>query len=348
MDIAEEIQLKLSENDKVRMVKQRSVNPAAYEPYLRGRFEMYKLTEEGMRRGIEYFEKALAIDPGDARYSSGLADAYVLLVQVAGAVPVQEGMAKAGQYARRALAADENSAEAHTSMAAALFFGDWNRKEAERHLRRAIQINPGYAVAHLMYSSVLCSEGRMSEATAQDRLALELDPLSIIINWHAIGRLCEARRFDDALAIANRALALDPASGAIQSQIFHIYENTGDSTAALDVLEKYLPESEGGKERVAVIRRATAASGRAGYWRATLDYQLAGKRVSPMPETTIAMLFAQVGDNDHAMEYLERAYQKHSGDLLYLGVEPYFDPMRGDPRFQALIRRVDAASAEAG
>jgi len=127
MDIAAEIQLKLSENDKVRMAKQRPINPAAYEPYLLGRFEMYKLTEDGMRRGIAYFEKSLALDPGDPRYSSGLADAYVLLVQVAGVVPVREGMAKAKEYARRALAEDENSAEAHTSMAAALFFGDWNR-----------------------------------------------------------------------------------------------------------------------------------------------------------------------------------------------------------------------------
>jgi serine/threonine protein kinase/tetratricopeptide (TPR) repeat protein len=338
--IAQEIQLKLSENAKVRLERQRPIDPEAYELYLRGRYELNKLTEDGMRRGIEHFEKALALDPGDARYSSGLADAYVVLVQVAGSVPIREGMAKAQQYARRALAADENSAEAHTSMAAALFFGDWNKAEAERHLLRAVEINPGYAMAHVVYSSVLCSQGRMSESTVQDHLALELDPLSTIVNWHAIGRLCEARRFDDALAQANRALALDPNSTVIQGTLFHIYEAKGDYPSALNVLEKYLPESEGGKDRVAVMRRAYAASGKAGYWRATLDYQLAAKTGAPMSETALAMLYAQLGDHDHAMEFLERAYAKRSGDMLYLGVEPYLDPLRGDPRFQALLRRI--------
>jgi adenylate cyclase len=231
-------------------------------------------------------------------------------------------------------------------MAAALFFGEWNRKEAERHLRRAIEINPGYAVAHIVYSSVLCSQGRMSEATEHDHLALELDPLSVIINWHAIGRLCEARRYDDALVLANRTLAIDPNAEPIQGALFHIYELKGDYLGALNVLEKYMPENVGGKERVAAVRRAYAASGKAGYWRATLDYQLAGKNVAPMPETEVAMLYSQVGDFDHAMELLEAAYEKHSGDLLYLGVEPYFDPMRSDPRFQALVRRVDTQTVD--
>jgi len=202
-------------------------------------------------------------------------------------------------------------------------------------------------VAHVVYSSVLCSEGRMSEATAHDRQALELDPLSTLINWHAIGRLCEARRYDDALALANRALTIDPGSEAIRSQVFHVYEVKGDYARAIDVLDKYLPETEGGRERVAAMRRAYAASGRAGYWRATLDYVLSGKKGASMSETATAMLYAQVGDFDHAMELLERAYEQHSGDLLYLGVEPYFDPMRSDPRFQALMHRVDSQTVDA-
>jgi len=339
-DIAQEIQLQLSANAKVRLENRRPINPEAYELYLRGRYELYKLSEDGMRRGIEYFEKALALDPGDARYSSGLADAYVILVQVAERIPVGEGMAKVRQYARRALAADQNSAEAHTSMAAALFFGDWNWQEAEQHLRRAIEINPGYPAAHLMYSTILCSLGRMTEAIAQDHLALELDPLSTIINWNAIGTLTLARRYDDALAQADRALALDPNSAKIHSALVHVHELKGDYLGVLDLYEKYLPENEGGKNRVAVARRAYAASGKTGFWRAMLDYSLAKNTGAPVPEVGFAKTYAQLGDVDRAMEFLERAYAKRSGDLLYINVEPQYDPLRGDPRFQALLRRI--------
>jgi len=339
-DIAHEIGIKVSANAKALLENRRPINPKAYELYLRGRFELYKLSPEGMRKGIEYFEQALALDPGDAHYSSGLADAYVILVQVAEAVPVKEGMAKVQEYARRALAADENSAEAHTSMAAALFFGDWNWKAAEQHLRRAIEINPGYPVAHLMYSTILCSLGRMREAIAQDHLALELDPLSTIINWNAIGTLTLARRYDEALIQGNRALALDSTSVKIQGALIHIYEVKGDYAGLLDLHEKYLPESEGGKDRVAAARRAYAASGKAGFWRAMLDYSLASDAAAPGRNVGFAKFYAQLGDADRAIEFLERAYAKREGDLLYINVEPQYDPVRRDPRFQALLRRI--------
>ena len=339
-DIAREIRLQVSPTVKARLENARPINPEAYELYLRGRYEWNKVTEEGMRKGIEYFEKALALDPGDARYSSGLADAYVVLVQVTGTLSTREGMAKVQEYARRALAADANSAEAHTSMAAALFFGDWKWKEAEQHLRRAIAINPGYPVAHLVYSALLISRGRSDEALEQDRLALELDPLSTIINWNAIGTLCQSRRYDDAMVQAHRALALDPGSPVIHGSLVHVCELKGDFPGALDLLEKYLPESEGGKARVAATRRAYAESGQAGYWRANLDYWLSRRNDAPASEAGFAMLYAQLGDHDRAIEFLERAYAKRSGDMLYIGVEPHFDPLRSDPRFQALVRRV--------
>jgi len=339
-DIAHEIGIKVSANATAFLENRRPIHPKAYELYLRGRFELYKLSPEGLRKAIEYFEQALALDPGDARYSSGLADAYVILVQVAEALPVKEGMVKVQEYARRALTADQNSAEAHTSMAAAQFFGEWNWKAAELHLRRAIEINPGYAVAHLMYSTILCSLGRMTEAIAQDHVALELDPLSTIINWNAIGTLTLARRYDEALIQAHRALALDSTSVKIHGALIHIHELKGDYPGVLDLYEKYLPESEGGKDRVAATRRAYAASGKVGFWRAMLDYSLARDAARPGRNVGFAKFYAQLGDVDRAMEFLERAYAKREGDLLYLNVEPQYDPVRRDPRFQALLRRI--------
>ena len=335
-DIAQEIRLQLAP----RAASARPVDPRAYELYLRGRYEWNKVTAEGVRKGIEYFEKALALDPGDARYSSGLADAYLVLVQVLGGMPPREGMTKVQEYARRALAADENSAEAHTSMGASLFFKDWKAKEAEEHVRRALEINPGYAVGHLVYSAMLVAEGRMDEAVAQDRLALELDPLSAIIMWNSIGTLCQARRFDDAEALARRALALDPSSAVFQGTLLHIAEVKGDHATALDLMDKYLPESEGGKARVATARRAYASSGKLGYWRAARDYWLGRGKTANISEVGYAILYAQTGDLDRAMQYLEHAYEERAGDLLYLGVEPTLDPLRGDPRFQALVRKI--------
>jgi len=344
-DIAQEIRLQLSPDSKARLESARPVNPQAYELYLRGRYEWNKVSDEGVRKGIEYFEKALALDPGDARYASGLADAYLVLVQVLGGMPAREGMTKVQEYARRALAADENSAEAHASMAASLFFRDWNVKQAEQHVRRAIEINPGYAVGHLVYSAMLVTQNRTAEAITQDSLALELDPLSTIITWNAIGTYCQARRYKDAEALARHALALDPGSAVFQGSLLHIAELKGDYPAALDLMDEYLPESEGGKARAAAARRAFEASGEAGYWRASRDYWLGRGKTAPLSDVAYAMMYAKTGEPDRAMEHLERAYRDRVGDLLYIGVEPNFDPLRNDPRFQALVRRIGVAGA---
>jgi TolB-like protein len=340
-EIAKEVQLQISPQASARLGRRRPINPEAYELYLKGRFEWNKLTDEGARKGIEHYERALAIDPGDARYSSGLADAYIVLVQVMGSIPQQEGMAKVKEYARRALTADESSAEAHSSMAAALFFGDWNSIEAERHLKRAMELNPSYSTARLVYSVILACAGRFDEAVEQDRHAIEMDPFSVIINWNASGTLFLARRYDEALAAANHALEVEPGSSFVRGSMLRIYEQKGDYAAALDLLEEFLPEEDGGKAQVARMRQAYAARGPKGYWQTALDF-----RVSPdaVPNTAspvhYAFLYTHLGDHARAIQLLERAYEEHVGDMLFIRVEPTFDPLRGDPRFQELVRRM--------
>jgi TolB-like protein len=340
-DIATEIERQVSPRMSARLASRRPVNPEAYELYLKGRFEWAKLTDERIRKGIEYFERALAIDPGDARYSSGLADAYVVLTQVTGTIPRQEGMRKVKEYARQALAADENSAEAHTSMAAALFFGDWNAVEAERHILRAIDLNPSYSTAHLVYSVLLASAGRLDEAIDQDRRAIELDPFSLIIHWNASGTLFLARRYDESLVQANRALEVDPGGSAYWAGgVLRIYEQTGNFEAALDLLETHLPERDGGKARAARMRQAYAARGPAGYWQTALDFYLGLAKTAPVDPVLLAFLYTKLGDHSRALDYLERAYGERNGDLPFIKVQPAFDPLRGEPRFQALVRRI--------
>jgi len=340
-EIAKEIQLQVSPQATARLASRRPINPEAYELYLKGRFEWNKLTDESVRKGIEYFERALAIDPGDARYSSGLADAYVVLVQVTGTVPQREGMRKVEEYARRALADDESGAEAHSSMAAALFFGEWNSVEAERHLLRAIELNPGYSTARLIYSAVLLAAGRIDEAIEQNRKAMELDPLSLILNWHASGTFFQGHRYDEALAAAGRALEIEPGSIFVRGSMLRVYEQKGDYEAALDLLEKYLPEEDGGKAQAARMRQAFAARGAAGYWQAALDFRLGHAKSNPAPPMLYTFLYTHVGDHARAIDYLERAYEERAGDLLFIRVEPSLDPLRGEPRFQALLQRMD-------
>lgn len=336
-DIASEIQLQLSPQEHARMMApRRQVNPQAYELYLHGRYEWSKVSPEGLQKAVEYYQKALALDPNDARYSSGLADAYLLQTQVTGTLTQKDGMAKVKEYARRALALDDSSAEAHASMAIASLFGDWNWKEAEHHAQDAIRINPGYSGAHLVYSVILATEGRLNEAIEQDRLAMDLDPLSLIINWNAAATLIHARRYDEAIAQANRAIQLDPLSPLPHGTLARAYEQTGEFGKELDAFEKLMPMGMHGGI-LAKLREGYAKGGAAGYWRTTLEMQLAAK---PQDNVRIAMVYTKLGERDKAFTYLERAYAEHSGDMVFIYMEPGFDPIRDDPRYRALIRRI--------
>jgi eukaryotic-like serine/threonine-protein kinase len=339
-DIANEIQLQLSPQVKARLASTRQVNPQAYELGLKGRYEWNRLNDEGIRKSIEYFEQAHRIDPSDPRASSGLADAYLLLTQVTQSLPTQEGMAKVKEYAQQALAADPNSAEAHASHAAALFFGDWKVREAEREVRRAIELNPGYATAHVVLSTILTAQGRADEAIAEDRKALVLDPYSLLINWNAIGTLVLAHRFDAALVQAHRALTVDPNASAVQGSFLRIYENMDRYQDALDVRKKHLPEAFGGQALTAAMQEGFTRSGPRGYWQPLLEFVEKQDGGSQGIAITLAYVHAQLGDKEKALAALERAYAERSGDMLYMKVEPGFDSLHDEPRFKALVRRV--------
>ncbi|HXF59716.1 MAG TPA: protein kinase [Candidatus Saccharimonadales bacterium] len=340
-DIAGEIQLQLSPTEHARMMApKRQVNPAAYELYLHGRYEWSKVSPEGIQKAIEYYEKAMALDPTDARYPSGIADAYLIQTQVNATLPQKEGMAKVKQYARRALALDENSAEAHASMAVALLFADWNWTAAEREVKRAIEINAGYSTAHLIYSVILDTAGRNNEAIEQDALAMDLDPMSLIVNWNAAATLFHARRYNDVIAQANRTMKLDPSSPLSHGILLRTYEETGDLTRGLDVLEKAMGTQPQGQAIVRKLREAFAKEGPPGYWRAVLALALGENPRNPKDKIRVAMIYLRLGDREKAYRYLEQAYAEHSGDMIFLNIEPCFDSIREDPRFKAIIRRV--------
>jgi serine/threonine-protein kinase len=336
-DIARGIQLQVSAQEVGRLTNRRPVHPEAYELYLKGRYDWGKLTEQGLRSAIESFEKARALDPKDPRYSAALADAYVVLIQLFEAIPPQEGMPKVKEYARAALENDEDSAEAHTSMAAALFFGEWNWAEAERHIKRAIEINPNYSTARLVYAVILGALGRTDEAVEQDRIAIEVDPLSLLAHWNATATLCSAGRYDEALAQAQRMLQLAPNSPLALTVIVRIHEGSGNLEAALDFMDKLPPEMQAGGLPIR-LRQAYEKSGQEGYWRTMLEASMSASPWTAQMRT--AVCYAQLKETDRAIENIERAYADHSADMLFINAERLFDPIRGDSRFQDLVRRV--------
>jgi adenylate cyclase len=350
-DIAKEIQLQLSPEEHALMMKpRRPVNTEAYELYLRGRYEWSKVSPEGSAQAITYYKKAMALDPKDARYPSGLADAYLLQVQVLNMLPEKQGMDQVKEYARRALALDDSSAEAHTSMAIATLFGDWNWKEAEHHARDAIQLNPGYSTGHLVRALILVTQGRFNEAIQENDLALRLDPLSLIVNWHAAAIRFYARRYDEAIAAAKHTMELYPTSPLPHGALAMSYEQTGRFEEMMDVMEKAMPPGVHEEERALFprLRAAYAKGGPAGYWRETLAIQLEGQRrmrVYSRDYARLAMLYLKTGQKDEAIREIQRGLADHSGDLIFINVMPCFDELHADPRFKAIMKRVGAPNA---
>jgi eukaryotic-like serine/threonine-protein kinase len=338
-DIAREVQSQISPEESGRLAQHRRVDPEAYDLYLKGRYEWGKVTEEGAQKAIEYFEQAAKRDPTDARYPSGIADAYLIRVQLFGSIPPDQGMAKVKEYAGRALKLDDQSAEAHASMAAAVLFADWNWDEAERHLKRSIDLNPGYATSRLIYSVLLSAAGRVDEALAQDRIAEELDPMSLIIRWNSSSTLYYAHRYQEGLAKAKETLRMFPTAMLAQGALVRACELVEDYPAALDLMDRYLPESEGGKTVVARMRKGYAEGGRLGYWRAMLaEHSKHGD--SERMTLHLATIYARIGDREKALQYIERALREHQSDLIFIQAEPYFDDLKREPRFQAVARQV--------
>ena len=255
-------------------------------------------------------------------------------------MPQKEGMAKVKEYARRALAADDSSAEAHASIAVALFFGDWDWSGAEKNARQAIQLNTGYSTAHLVYSVILAASGRVNEAIEQDHLAMDLDPLSLIVNWNAAGTLFYARRYEDAIAQCKRASELEPSSHLGPGALAHVYEQTGNYQGVMDILDKLPAAMTGGKGVVSKLKHAYATAGPTGYWRAMLELESGPGGSKLKDQIRLAVVYTKLGEREKALAALEHAFAVHAGDMVFINIEPCFDPLHAEPRFQSLVRRV--------
>ncbi len=339
--IATEIRAQLTPQEKEHLASARPVDPEAYQAYLQGRyFFNQQFTPETFKKSAEYFQKAIEKDSKFALPYVGLADSYSFL-GLLGALPPKEAMPKAKAMAERALAIDDTLGEAHSPLAAVLFYYDWDWSGAEREFKRAIQLNPGYGMAHLWYSWYLVYMGRFDEAIAQANRARELDPLSLLANWNLGNTLFFARQYDRALELCHRVLEMDPNYERAHFTLARIYEQKGLYKEARAEYQKRSDLSPHRLWDLIVIAGTYAGSGEKRKAKELLAQALKEK---PIEGDQHAFLFARaylkLGEKDQAFKWLEKAYENRDWPLVQLNVAPQWDPIRSDPRFQNLVRRV--------
>ena len=336
-DVSEKLQLKLSGEDQKRVTKRYTDNSDAYQLYLRGRFYWNKRTEDGMKKGSEYFNQAIAKDPNYALAYAGLADCYALLYEYS-AAPSSDLYPKAKTAALRALELDDSLAEAHTSLGAAYEY-EWNWNEAEKQYAKAIELNPNYETAHHWYSAYLIARKRFDEAIAESRRALDLNPLSLIINT-ALGRALHcARRYDEAIEQLRKTLDMDSNFAEAHFHLALAYEGKKSYDDAIREYEKYI-ELSGDKSMKAWVGRVYAESGRKQQALKVLAEVLELSRRAQPPLFAVATLYAALGDKDRAFEWLERVHAERNYYVVFLNSDPALDGLRGDPRFIDLLRRI--------
>jgi len=337
--ISESLRLKLTGEEKKRLSRRPTENQEAYRLYLRGRFFWNKRTEDGLRRGIEYFRQAIEADPDYAVAQVGIADSWAVLGFHAIAPP-GEAFPRAKAAASRALEIDPSLAEARDPLAYALHYYDWKWTASEREFRRCLEEAPQDATAHMHYAGLLTALGRFTEALEEWRRAQKLDPLSLI-NRAATGWFFYlVRRYEDAIREAQKTLEMDPTFAFARRVMGLACQKIARESQAIEELQKAVEFSGGSTQFLADLGHAYATSGRQAEARRTLG-ELEGisksRYVSPY---SMAALRLALEDCDSAFESLENAFSERSLGMTYLKLDPNLDDLRGDSRFADLVRRV--------
>ena len=332
--VAETLAAKLTGQQKESLNKRYTSDTEAYQLYLRGRYFLNKSTEEDLKKSAAYFEQALQKDPDYALAYTGLADSYVQLGNY-GLIQMKDSYPKAKTALNRALEKDEKLGEAHASLGFVLMNYYWAWTEAEKEFKRAVEMNPNYAMAHNWYAQHLAFTGKSQEALREAKRAQEIDPISPWNNSAFVSFL--ARQYDDAILAAQKTLELDPNFAVAHMIIGLSYVQKKMYEEGISELQK----SSANPDSRALLGYAYAMAGKKTEGRKIvieLEQSATKKYVSPFP---IAVAYTGLGENDRAFAALEKAYEEKSWGMGMLRVNPVFDPIRSDPRFAALLRRVN-------
>lgn len=337
--IAEQIQGTLKPQEQAALTKSKTVNPDAYEAYLKGRYFWNKRTGNDLKKAIEYFNHAIEADPTYAEAYSGLADAYALSGDWEyGVLSPQVAFREARAAATKALALDKNLGEAHTSLAFALDLYGWDWKTAETEYKLAIKLNPSYATAHLWYAWHLILMGQNSEGISELKKAKSLDPLSLIISADMADALCVAHLFDEAVQQGKRTLELDPHFAVAHYVLGQAFEQKKMHDEATAEFRKAIEISGHSAAFDSALAHAYAVSGREEEAiKITRDLESRNDQ-NPSAQANIALIYVGLGDRNQAMIWLNKAYDARFNPSILR--RPAFDPIRSDPRFKDLLRRI--------
>jgi TolB-like protein/DNA-binding winged helix-turn-helix (wHTH) protein/tetratricopeptide (TPR) repeat protein len=343
-EIAKGMRLRLTGEVRSRLARRTTESVEAYTLYLKGRYFWNKRNEKGFGDAIACFRAAIERDPSYALAYTGLADCFALEGSMEyGIAPPNDVMPKARAAATRALEIDPELAEAHASLGLVLWEYDWKRNDAERELRRAIELSPGYATAHQWLAEMLAEQGRAEEAWREIQRAQELDPLSLAIATD-LGLLSYYQRdYERAAAYLRAALAMDPNFHQASLALGLVYLQQGEQAKAVEVFRTADEAVGGSPPTMAALGFACALAGRTSEARTLADGLLAGSRTHNVPSYYLAAIPLGLGDHERAFEWLDRACAERCSLLGTLKVDPAFDPIRGDPRFAALLRCVRLA-----
>jgi TolB-like protein/DNA-binding winged helix-turn-helix (wHTH) protein/Tfp pilus assembly protein PilF len=333
--VAREIEIKLTPQENARLSGTRSVNPEAYEAYLKGRYHADKGTEKELREALGCFNLALRADPGYAPALVGLSNSYYYLSNMY--LPPTEAMPQAKAAAERALKLDEKSAGAHDALGLVYLYYDVNLPAAERELRQAVAINPNDAAAHLWYGTYCALLHRREESLNHLTLAQQLDPISVETGIYVGFGFYLLREYDRLIAQSRDLLRMDPGNWGAHANLGNAYRQTGQLREAVAELEK-----------ATQIAGSPALMGELG-----CTYALAGKRREAekvladlkqmhqfVPAFAIAIVYVGLGEKRQALSWLEKALSDKSEDIITLTADPQFDVLRNDPSFQSLLRRI--------
>jgi TolB-like protein/DNA-binding winged helix-turn-helix (wHTH) protein/Flp pilus assembly protein TadD len=339
-EVSEEIQIALWDRKPITPLAPQALFPQnyeAYDLYLKGQYFWNKRTVEGFERAIDYYQQAIAKDPNYARAYAGLADSYALIASYSAASP-SEYMPKARAAALRALELDKDLPEAHTALALIVQNYDYDWQTAGREFQRAIELNPNYATAHHWYAEHLMWRGRFDEALRESERARQLDPLSLIIATDNGAILLYSRQYDRALEKLHAVHELDPSFPRVDGLTVRAYEEKGTFPDALAELEKSRPlYNSWACAELAYIYGRTGQPAQAAVALARMEEFNRGQPVDPV---VFVEPYIGMDRKDEAFLWLNKAYAQHSNALTALKVDPLYDPLRSDPRFQDLLRRV--------
>jgi len=341
-EIADALGIQLTGEEEERLTQRYTENSEAHEAYLKGEFEFGKGTAESNLKAIQYFEEAIEKDPNYAPAYLTMANSYMLLGSVHGVIPPGEAMPKAEELAMKALEIDNMLGRAHAVLGniRSTYYWDW--EGAEREFKLGLELDPGSSLTYAPYASLMSAMGRHDEAIALGKRAIQLNPALLGLRMVTAGGLHFARRHDEAIEQFQIVLDLNPNFRGAYQMLSWSYESKGLYGDAVAAYQKFLTlEGVANEEEITGLADAYQTSGKEGYWRWMLDYWTERAKQGYVPRFGFARIYAYLGDKDQAIRWLEESYEKHEFFLTFLTVAPAFDPLRDDPRFQDLLRRMN-------